>query len=391
MIRSSLFVAICSLVFLACQNSPSSKNTGTGMQDSLAPAYDSFMLDAKKFDTTIGGNPVALYFLRNSHGMKMAVTNYGAKVVSLLVPDKNGLPEDVVLGFDHIGGYFNAAEKYYGGVVGRFANRIGKSKFTMDGKTYHLYSNNGNNTLHGGKSGFNSVVWEVSQPDSSSLVFHYRSIDGEEGFPGNLDVTMVYTLTENNIFRIHYKAITDKPTQVNLSHHSFFNLHGAGNGSIEDHIVTINADKYTPIDDEFIPTGIIAPVKNTPMDFTNPTKISDALDSTFDQVRFGKGYDHNWVLNNQQGNLSLAATVYEPKSGRTMEVWTTEPGLQFYTGNFQTGADTGKLHKAYRFREAFCMETQHFPNTPNQPNFPSTRLEPGQTYTHTCEYRFSAK
>ncbi|RAJ10418.1 aldose 1-epimerase [Chitinophaga skermanii] len=389
MLKSAAYcLVLMSVVFMSCETG---KNKQTQADSARASDSAKLFLVERDFDTTIGTNKVSLFYLQNSHGTRMAVTNYGAKVVALSVPDRNGKFEDIVLGFSNIDKYFEPHEKYYGGVVGRYANRIGDSKFKINDTIFPLYANNGLNNLHGGKSGFNAVVWEVSQPDSQNLVFHYRSYDGEEGFPGNLDVNMVYTLTENNTFRIHYTATTDKATHVNLSHHSFFNLKGAGNGPITDHILMINANAYTPIKEDLIPTGEIAPVANTPLDFTTPRAIGEHLDTTNDQIRKGKGYDHNWVLNNNKGNLALAASILEPKSGRYMEVWTTEPGIQFYSGNFLGGADTGKFNKPYKFREAFCLETQHFPNSPNQPNFPSTLLLPGKTYSQSCEYRFSTK
>ncbi|UYQ92537.1 galactose mutarotase [Chitinophaga horti] len=314
-----------------------------------------------------------------------------AQVVSLLTPDKNGKKEDIVLGYSDLKGYLSSHEEYYGGVVGRYGNRIAKGKFKLDGKEYTLFLNNGANTLHGGKKGYNEVVWDMEQKDPKTVVFHYLSPDGEEGYPGALDITMTYELTDNNEFKVSYSATTDKATIVNLTHHSFFNLHGAGNGSINDHVLHINADNYTPVDSTLIPLGKNVPVKGTPFDFTTPTAIGDRLEQQDEQLKFGKGYDHNWVLNKKGDSLTLAATVLEPASGRYMEVYTTEPGVQFYGGNFIDGKDTGKGGKVYNFRGALCLETQHYPDSPNQPSFPSTVLKPGQTYSHVCVYKFDVK
>jgi aldose 1-epimerase len=348
------------------------------------------LIPATNFDTTIDGNQVKLFYLKSKGGVQMAVTNYGAKVVALLAPDKEGKLEDVELGYDKISQYVSTKDRYYGGIVGRYGNRIAKGKFKLDGKEYKLAVNNNANHLHGGLKGFNDVVWEAKQPNEHTLEFHYLSKDGEEGYPGNLDVTLTYELTDSNEFKISYKATTDKPTIVNLTHHSFWNLHGAGNGDINDHVLMLNADKFTPVDSSLIPFGKLEPVKGTPMDFTTPTPIGERVGADFEQLKFGKGYDHNWVLNKKGNELSLAATVLEPKSGRYMEVWTTEPGVQFYGGNFM-GADTGKGGKAYVHRGALALETQHYPDSPNQPAFPSVVLKPGQTYQQTCVYKFGVK
>lgn len=348
------------------------------------------LIPAANFDTTVDGSQVKLFYLKSKGGVQMAVTNYGAKVVALLAPDKEGKLEDVELGYDKISQYISTKDRYYGGIVGRYGNRIAKGRFKLDGKEYKLAVNNNANHLHGGLKGFNDVVWEAKQPNEHTLEFHYLSKDGEEGYPGNLDVTLTYELTDSNEFKISYKATTDKPTVVNLTHHSFWNLHGAGNGDINDHVLMLNADKFTPVDSSLIPFGKLEPVKGTPMDFTTPTPIGERVGADFEQLKFGKGYDHNWVLNKKGNELSLAATVLEPKSGRYMEVWTTEPGVQFYGGNFM-GADTGKSGKAYVHRGALALETQHYPDSPNQPAFPSVVLKPGQTYQQTCVYKFGVK
>ncbi|GAA0529159.1 aldose epimerase family protein [Chitinophaga japonensis] len=348
------------------------------------------LVPAANFDSTIDGKQVQLFYLKSSGGVQMAVTNYGAKVVALLAPDRDGKLEDVELGYDKLSSYVSTNDRYYGGVVGRYGNRIAKGKFKVDGQEYTLAVNNGVNHLHGGKVGFNDVVWDAKQPNDHTVEFHYLSKDGEEGYPGNLDVTMTYELTDSNEFKISYKATTDKATVVNLTHHSFFNLHGAGNGDINDHVLMINSDKFTPVDSGLIPTGKLEDVKGTPMDFTTPTPIGERVNADFQQLKYGKGYDHNWVLNKKGDELSLAATVLEPQSGRYMEVWTTEPGVQFYGGNFMTG-DTGKQGKVYVHRGALCLETQHFPDSPNQSAFPSVVLKPGETYQQTCIYKFGVK
>lgn len=385
-------IASCLIVIMAaaCNNSSDQKQTGT-VDSAKTENRLKTNLDPEKFARELDGKQVQLYFLKNSNGLEMAVTNYGAKVVSLLVPDKNGDFEDIVLGFDNLDAYLNANEPYFGAAIGRYGNRIAKGKFTLNGKQYNLATNNSPNHLHGGKKGFNAQVWDAKQVDDHTIEFSRLSPDGEEGYPGNLKVKMVYTLSDSNEFKVSYAAETDQPTVINLTHHSFFNLHGAGKGSINDHVLMINADKYTPVDNTLIPTGKIDLVKGTPMDFSQPTEIGKRVEENFEQLKFGKGYDHNWVLKESRNAESPVATVWEPKSGRYMEVFTTEPGLQFYGGNFLDGKDKGKGDKPYDFRTAFCLETQHFPDSPNQPGFPSTVLNPGQNYQHTCTYKFSTK
>ncbi|MBW8685853.1 aldose epimerase family protein [Chitinophaga rhizophila] len=375
----------------ACQSGTKTENNST---DSMSTTQDSLsqgQLSDAAFDKTIDGKQVKLYHLKGKGNIQVAITNYGAKIVSLLAPDKQGQLADVELGYDNIDRYVDTKERYYGGIVGRYGNRIAKGKFKVDGKEYTLAVNNGQNHLHGGKKGFNDVVWDAEQPNDHTLKLHYLSKDGEEGYPGNLDITLTYELTDSNEVKIDYSATTDKATVVNLTNHSFFNLHGAGNGDINDHIMYINADKYTPVDSTLIPKGKLESVKGTPMDFTTPTKIGERVDADFEQLAYGKGYDHNYVLNKKGKELSLAATVLEPTSGRTLEVWTTEPGVQFYGGNFLDGTDKGKEGKTYVHRGAFCLETQHFPDSPNQPSFPSVVLKPGDTYTSTCVYKFGVK
>ncbi|WP_244526863.1 aldose epimerase family protein [Pseudozobellia thermophila] len=347
-------------------------------------------INVKNFETVIDGDSVNLYTLKNKNGIEVALTNYGQRLISLHVPDKNGNFEDIVLGFPDLKNYL-AKKNYYGATIGRYGNRIAKGKFTIDGKEYDLAINNNENHLHGGIKGFESVVWNVDRANDREIVFSRTSPDMEEGYPGNLNVTVTYTLTDDNELKINYRASTDKPTYVNLTHHSFFNLKGEGNGTVNDHVLMLNADSYTPVDSGLIPTGEIARVAGTPFDFTHPKAIGKDLNVEDEQLKYGNGYDHNFVLNktplNEDG-LVLAARVVEPSSGRTLEVFTDEPGVQFYGGNFLTGADIGKSGKPYVFRGSFCLETQHFPDSPNQPDFPSTRLDPGETYSSNCVYKF---
>ena len=341
----------------------------------------------------VDGKEVFLYTLRNKAGMEARITNYGGIVVSLLVPDKSNRPGDVVLGYDSLSSYLKATP-YFGAIVGRYGNRIGKARFTLDGKDYGLNANDGPNTLHGGPRGFDKVVWDAdgtTPATQPSLSLSYLSKDGEEGYPGNLKATVVYTLTDSNELRIDYTASTDKPTVLNLTHHSYFNLAGAGSGDILSHELMLNADRFTPIDSVLITTGELKPVEGTPMDFRTPTAIGARIGVKDDQLRFGRGYDHNWVLTRTGAGLSLAARVSEKTSGRVMEVWTTEPGVQFYTGNFLDGTAIGKGGKAYAYRTGLCLETQHFPDSPNKPTFPTTVLRPGKSFASTTVYKFYAR
>lgn len=342
----------------------------------------------------VEGQPVDLYTLTNANGLVMTVTNYGGIVVSLTVPDKAGNLGDIVLGFSAVADYVKNSP-YYGCIVGRYGNRIGKAKFSLDGQEYALAANNGENSLHGGVKGFDKVIWaakEVKTDNAVGVELKYLSKDMEEGFPGNLDATVTYWLTNDNEFKIEYAATTDKPTVVNLTHHSYFNLAGEGSGDILGHELTINADTYTPVDQGLIPTGKLEPVEGTPMDFRTATAVGARIDADFEQLKFGKGYDHNWVLNRKSaGDMELAATVFEPKSGRVMEVLTTEPGLQFYAGNFLDDSRTGKSGKVNGFRTGLCLETQHYPDSPNKPDFPTVVLKPGETYKTSTIYKFSTK
>jgi aldose 1-epimerase len=349
-------------------------------------------MQKQAFGTLKDGQSVDLYTLTNKHGMKTAITNYGATVVSLVVPDRTGASADIVLGYEKIGDYENGTS-YFGATVGRYANRIGHAKFVLDGVTYTLEKNNGENHLHGG---FNKRVWtakDVSTDTGEALELTYLSPDGEEGYPGNLSVKVVYTLPANqNALKIDYTATTDKPTVLNLSNHSYFNLAGQGNGDILQHQITLHASRFTPVDSTLIPTGELRDVHNTPFDFLKPFAIGARIDQDDEQLKFGKGYDHNWVLDRKSpASLIVAAVVSDPKSGRVLDVSTTEPGIQFYTGNFLDGTSASKGGKTYGKRSAFCLETQHFPDSPNKPNFPSTVLRPTQTFRSTTIYKFSTK
>ncbi len=345
-------------------------------------------IDSKKFDKIIDNKQISLFTLRNKSGMISEITNFGARVVSLWVPDKSGSFEDVVLGYDNIEDYLNPKDAYYGATIGRCANRIAKGKFTLDSVEYVVETNNGENHLHGGSEGFHRVVWETNQIDAQTLELIHFSKNGESGYPGNMNIRMVYQLTDDNELKVEYWADTDKTTLANFTHHSYFNLKGAGNGTINDHLIMINADKYTPVDETLIPTGVLEPVENTPFDFRKPTAIGDRVDADFDQLIIGKGYDHNYVLNENTEGLNFAARVSEPVSGRTMEVYSSQPGMQLYGGNFMDGSDIGKGNKSYKHREALCLETQTFPDSPNQENFPSPVLNPGQEYYAVCVYKF---
>jgi len=345
----------------------------------------------REFGKTAKGEPVQLYTLRNSKGLEASITNYGAILVSLRVPDRNGNVADVVLGFDSLHGYLSE-HPYFGAVIGRYGNRIAGGRFVLDGLEYNLARNNGENHLHGGIRGFDKAVWrpkELQAGGDSCLEFTYLSEDGEEGYPGNLTATVRYTLTEDNELRLDYYATSDKATVINLTNHSYFNLAGAGNGDILAHRISINADSFTPVDRGLIPTGELRPVAGTPFDFRQPHAIGERIDGKDQQLVYGKGYDHNFVLNGPAGSLRPAARVIEPGSGRVVEVPTTEPGVQFYTGNFLDGTIRGKGGAAYGHRYGFCLETQHFPDSPNQPQFPSVVLRPGAKYQSTTVYKFS--
>ena len=346
-------------------------------------------LDATKFSKEIDGKPTALYILQNKKGLEIAITNYGAKIISILVPDKNGKPTDVVLGHDSIDDYLSSEEAYFGAVCGRYGNRIAKGKFTLEGVTYDkLAVNNGPNSLHGGVKGFNAVVWDAEQIDDRTLKLTYVSADGEEGFPGRLVTTVTYHLSDNDELVISYEAETDKPTVLNLTNHSYFNLSGAGDPSVADHILEIAADTYLPTDETAIPYGAAETVEGTPMDFRTPHRVGERIDEPFQQLIWARGYDHTYILNKKAGELSFCARCSSPKTGIVMETYTTQPGVQLYTGNWMTGNMRGKFDQRYPARAALCLETQHFPDSPNKPEYPSTVLRPGEKYEQTTIYRF---
>lgn len=372
----------------ACNNSSKNPNSA----DRTDSAAQTATLNREDFQDTIDGKETDLYILKNKNNVQAAVSNYGGRLVSLLVPDKKGVLTDVVVGFNSVGTYKNSSEPYFGATIGRYGNRIANGKFTLDGKEYTLFTNNGVNTLHGGKKGFQSVVWDANQPNDHTLELTYLSEDMEEGYPGNLNVKVVYTLTDDNELRLDYQATTDKKTVVNLTNHAFFNLNGEGSGSILGHVLQINADKYTPVDSTLIPLGTNEPVEGTPFDFRKPTAIGARIEADNVQLKNGKGYDHNFVLNESAGpGLNHAATVTGEKSGIVMEIFTEEPGLQFYSGNFMQSKNTFKSGSKDDFRTALALETQHFPDSPNQPSFPSTVLNPGDTYKTSSVYKFSVK
>jgi aldose 1-epimerase len=385
----SFFAAALVLAVAAC-NTPTKTNTDAAAADSSAVAV--VQLDSTKFQKEIDGKKTNLYVLKNKNGMQAAFTNYGGRLVSLLVPDSTGKPVDVVVGFDSVDGFVNSTEPYFGATIGRYGNRIAKGKFSLDGKQYTLFTNNGQNTLHGGKKGFQYVVWDAAQPDAQTLVLTYLSKDGEEGYPGNLNVKVTYSLTDDNELKMDYEATTDKKTLCNLTNHAFFNLNGEGSGTILNHSLQIFADQYTPVDTTLIPLGKHADVKGTPFDFTTPETIGKRIEEPNDQLKAGKGYDHNFVLNGTEGlGMTHAATVKGDKSGIVMDIYTQEPGLQFYSGNFMQSKNVFKGGAKDDFRTALALETQHFPDSPNQPGFPSTVLEPGKTYKTSSVYKFSGK
>jgi aldose 1-epimerase len=347
-------------------------------------------LNKSDFVSEVEGKPTALYVLKNANGVEVCITNYGGRVVSVMAPDRNGQPTDVVLGYDRIADYV-ASDGNFGALIGRYGNRIAQGKFTLDGTAYQLPQNNNGHCLHGGPQGYHTKVWDAVQPNGHTLELKYLSVDGEAGFPGNLDVKVTYTLTEDNALDILYEATTDKATVVNLTNHSYFNLSGVPGSQILDHLVTINADNYTPVDSLLIPTSEIATVEGTPLDLRRPLPVGQKIGDAFEQLVRGRGYDHNWVLNTNGDIRQLAARVVSPVSGIVLEVYTNEPGIQFYTGNFMDGGDAGKFGTVYPPRGALCLETQHYPDSPNQPVFPSTTLRPGEKYVSECIYRFTTE
>ena len=371
------FTLLASVYLTSCT---SNKNSAT-QNDTLSQKT----LDSSKFDTLINNKKVKLYVLKNKNNMEAAFTNLGGRLVSLMVPDQNKKLTDVVVGFASAADYQNSSEPYFGATIGRYGNRIAKGTFKIDGITYQSSLNNGANMLHGGKNGFQYQVWDAEQPNATTLILSYLSKDMEEGFPGNLKVKVTYSLTDNNELKMEYEATTDKKTVVNLTNHAFFNLNGEGNGTILNHTLQIYANEYNPVDSTLIPIGI-EPVKGTPFDFTNPTKIGARIENDHQQLKYGKGYDHNYILKGKH-----AATVSGDKSGIVMDIFTQEPGLQFYSGNFMQSKNTFKGGTKDDFRTAIALETQHFPDSPNHPNFPSTELNVGDVYKTISIYKFSTK
>lgn len=377
-ILSSISLAtLCVSAFLFSCNPSAEKRSTTEVKT-----------DSSSYTATIDGKSVLLYTLKNKQGASVSITNYGGRVVSLLVPDKNDKLTDVVLGYDSVGAYRKKGEPFFGALIGRYGNRIAKGKFKLEGKEYQLQLNDGINTLHGGNDGFFSKVWDAKQTDAQHLELMYSSKDGEAGYPGKLDVKVTYTLTDDNALKIDYTATTDKATVVNLTNHAYFNLNGEGNSTILDHELYIDANAYTPVDSTLIPTGKLQPVTGTAFDFTKAKTIGKNIEDKDQQLTFGKGYDHNFALN-KHDDKKVIATVKSTVTGITMEIYTSEPGLQFYSGNFLTGKDKdGKGGKSYPHRSAICLETQHFPDAPNHANFASTVLKPGEVYKTTTTYKF---
>lgn len=374
----------------ACSGSSTTSTTTTDSSSTATTTKSTITLPvAANFQKDVEGKKTDLYYLKNKNGVQAAITSWGGRLVSLLVPDNKGKMTDVVVGFDSLGTY-QVAGDFYGATIGRYGNRIGKATFTLNGKAYTLPANNGPNTLHGGKFGFDTKVWDAKKTDDHTLEITYVSKDGEQGFPGNLSVKVIYNLQDDNSLKISYEATTDKPTVCNLTNHAYWNLNGCGSGTILDHKLQIDADGITPVDTTLIPTGKITPVAGTPFDFRTATAIGARIGQADDQLKAGKGYDHNFVLNKHDMSKAIT-TLTGDKSGIVMEVFTEEPGIQFYSGNFMKGAYTVKGGAKNDFRTGLCLETQHFPDSPNKPAFPTTELKPGQTYKTTTVYKFSAK
>lgn len=374
----TLFASVVLVAAVSCTTPEKSVFTDT---------VDAISVD--DYTDTIDGKPVSLYTLTGINGIGMKVTNYGARVVALCVPDSAGNPVDVAFGYNKLDDYINLPEYFFGAAIGRYGNRINDAKFTLDDVEYQLTKNEGEKQLHGGIKGYCDVVWTANQLSDSKIEFTYLSVDGEEGYPGNLDITMTYELTDDNSFKVTYSATTDKPTVCNLTHHSYFNLSGEGSESINDHILMLKSDNLTPVDSILIPTGEFMPVAGTPFDFTQPTEIGSRLGEEHQQLIFGNGYDHNWAISKETEGVETVASVVSPVTKIKMEVLTDQPGIQFYGGNFLDSKVSGKSGKPYSFRSGLCLETQHYPDSPNQPDFPSVELRPGQEYSHVCIYKFS--
>ncbi len=368
-----IWIALAAVALVACKSEEKNVQSASG-------------LNTKDFVAQVNGKATKLFILKNATGMEACITNYGGRLVSLLVPDRDKKMKDVVLGYGTIADYL-AVDGNYGALIGRYGNRIKNGQFTLDGKTYQLPQNNNGHCLHGGPNGFHNQVWDAEQLDAQTLKLTYLAKDGEEGFPGNLKVSVIYKLTNQNAIDIQYEATTDKPTVVNLTNHSYFNLSGRLGSQILDHYIHINADSYLAVDETLIPIAI-TPVEGTPMDLRTPALIKAGINEDYEQLVFGKGYDHNWLLNTKNSISQIAAKVYHDGSGIVMDVYTTEPGIQFYSGNFMTNDKRGKYGITYIHRGALCLETQHYPDSPNQLEFPSTVLRPGEKYTSRCIYQF---
>lgn len=381
---------ILGLLFVGCKNANKNKaDTAKETVEVITKDSISTLLDSRDFDTIVQGKQVQLYWIQNAK-IKAAFTNYGGRLVGLWVADKNGEMTDVVVGMDNVKAFMTSSEPYFGATIGRVGNRIAKGKFTLNGKAYQVPVNNGENALHGGGNGFESKVWEAEKVDASTLVLRYHSLDGEQGFPGNLEVEVTYSVTQDNGLKMEYNATTDAPTIVNLTNHAFFNLNGEGSGSILEHQLQIYADQFTPVDEGLIPTGKLKEVKGTPFDFTSPHTIGQRIETKNVQLKNGMGYDHNFVLNGTQKNgMNHVATVVGDKSGILMDVTSDQPGVQFYSGNFMEGKNQFKSGAKDAFRTAFALETQHFPDAPNQDNFPQITLNPDEKYHTVSVYRFS--
>ncbi len=377
-----LILLICGLN--ACKNPEADKMKNEHVPVTSSPAVP----DPAAFMDTLDGRSIAMYTLKNKDGMEIRLTNYGASIVSILMKDRDGKWADIALGYDSLQGY-RKGKSYFGAIVGRYANRVAKGRFSLNGKKYTLSTNNGPNSLHGGKKGFDKVAWEAKE-STGSIRFHYLSRDGEEGYPGNLDVEVTYTLSDSNTLAIDYKATTDRSTVLNISNHTYFNLRGQGNGDILGHQLQLFADSFTPVDSTLIPTGEVRKVAGTAFDFTTPHTIGERVGASDEQITFGKGYDHNFVLTDRtaSGSLRAVAKVTEPEFGRMMQIFSTEPAVQFYCGNFLDGSEIGK-GSVYEYRTGLCLETQHYPDSPNQPSFPTVVLNPGQTYSSRTVYVFS--
>lgn len=376
-----LLMALAAFLATACEN----KAKNDAATETIA-----YQSDSTLFDTLIDGKKVGLYKIHNANGVIAEITNFGGKVVSLMVPNKSGEMTDVVVGMKSTADYIKSTDGYYGAIIGRYGNRIANGQFILDGKSYQLPQNNGKNSLHGGPKGFHYAVWDADQLNDSTIQFCYTSKDGEMGYPGELLVKVIYQLTNDNALKISYDATTNKKTVINLTNHAYFNLNGEGSGTILDHQLQLFANEFTPIDSTLIPTGVLSLVKGTPFDFNNVETIGKRIGADNEQIKFGKGYDHNFVLSDTQ-KMKHAAKVIGDKSGVVMDVYTEEPGIQFYSGNFMKGVNVFKGGAKDDFRTAFCLETQHFPDSPNHANFPTTVLNPGENYKTNSTYKFSVR